>query len=65
MYKVKDNYDGTLKYLSNEKEIIDFAGYYAERMNDEKEDGEKDIIIKDFKHAVEVLESANVYVEKV
>lgn len=65
VYEAKDNYDDSLSYFENEEQVIELANEYAERMNNEKESSEKDIIVKNYGHAVEVLNSANIDITEV
>lgn len=47
-----------------EKEVIQYACKWAERLNSELEDGENLKVVSDIESAIETLEEANIFVDE-
>lgn len=64
-FKVIDNGNGGTVEIVEESELFYKAEYYAERLNDECFEDEDEYIVTDLESAIDVLDTATIYVEKV
>ena len=61
MYKINDTYLQK-EWYADEKEVLSLGEYYAERINNESESNESEVTATTLDDAINVLESANIYV---
>lgn len=64
VYKLEDSVRGEVEYLS-ESYIISGAEFWAERMNEEREEGDSVFIVTDVESAIDVYESASIWVKQI
>ena len=64
VYKLEDSVRREIEYLP-ETYIISGAEFWAERMNEEREEGDSEFIVTDVESAIDVYESASIWVKEV
>lgn len=64
VYRVEDSVHKEIEFLS-ENEMICGAETWAERMNEEHEEGDSVFIVTDVESAIDVYETASIWVKKV
>ena len=64
VYRVEDSVHKEIEFLS-ETEMVCEAEFWAERMNEEREEGDSEFIVTDVESAIDVYESASIWVNEV
>lgn len=64
VYKLEDSVRGEVEYLS-ESYIVGGAEFWAERMNEENEEGDSEYIVTDVESAIDIYESASIWVKQI
>lgn len=64
VYQVEDSVHKEIEYLY-ESEMVCGAEVWAERMNEEREEGDSEYIVSDVESAIDVYESASIWVKEV